>query len=254
MRTLFDLKRVLRYHLAMGIEEYPRNADVERFLSSRRPDGSGKYAPNATPTAGRPAVSGAGSGEALLEALVEEIRSCSLCSFAGKRAGIVAGLGNPGVRLMVVGDWSRQDKGFESTVLFGREEDEMLWKMMSAIELHPEQVYVTNCIKCCPKMGIDPDGDEAVTRCFSYVEREIAAVRPRLICAMGEMAAGMLLGKSAPLARLRGRMGTYGYRAEETVAVMPTFHPRFLLANPEMKKATWHDLQQVKRYLEEKRA
>ena len=252
--TLRDIRRRLQYHLAMGIKEYPRNADVERFLSQPGPDKTTTGKRRGQQPQGRPASQGSkdmGGSESALAVLAEEIQSCTLCPVADKRQGTVSGLGKPGIRLMIVGDWSRQEDLFSSEVIFGPAEDAMLWKMMAAIELTADQVFVTNCLKCCPEKGTEPDV-EATTTCFSYLEREIAAARPLLICAMGELAARILLGTAAPLVRLRGRIGSYRYQSSEPVAVMPTFHPRFLLQNPEMKKATWHDLQLIKRYLQEK--
>lgn len=252
---LLDLKRRLRFHRALGIKEYPRNADVERFLSHLG-SGSAKSAKRSVPRQPdkpvRPGSVDIGDGKSALAALDEEVASCRFCPVSAQRQGTVSGKGNAGARLMVVGDWSRQDDAFGSDVLFGRDEDAMLWKMMAAIDLGVDQVYVTNCLKCCPEKGTEPDA-ETVTKCFSYLEREIAAAGPVLICAMGEMAARALLGTAAPLFRLRGRIGAYRYQASESVAVMPTFHPRFLLKNPEMKKATWQDLQLIKRYLVENR-
>jgi len=150
---------------------------------------------------------------------------------------------------MVVGDWSAQDDGFTGEILFGPEEDLMLGKMMEAIGLKPEEVYVTNCIKCCPAGGREPDS-ACATACFSFVCREIAALGPPVICAMGDLAAGMLTGRKEPLIRLRGRFT--GCRHASSTVVMPTFHPRLLLRNPEMKKAVWSDLQAIRRRLEGK--
>ncbi len=123
----------------------------------------------------------------------------------------------------------------------------MLRKMMEAIGLTIEDIYVTNVIKCCP---LDPLPDmTCASRCFAHLSREIAALKPHLILAMGEMAASRILATSAPLVRLRGRFHPYRYPDSVPAKVMPTFHPRFLLANPEMKKMVWMDLQMIQRQL-----
>jgi len=253
---LLDLRRRLLYHQAMGITAYPLTEELQRFLKtkpaavedvrpgrdqSRKSRPPGIVEPVETPIPDEP------SRQAALDALPAEIERCTLCSLAAGRSGNVAGTGSVGADLMVVGDWSVQEGAFSPEILFGPGEDEMLWKMMAAIDLDPDRVYVTNCIKCCPAPSVT---DEIEQHCLSYLVREIGAVRPRLICAMGETAARLLLGTTVPLVRLRGRFGVYRYQGADTVPVMPTFHPRFLLQHEEMKRATWNDLQLIRHRLQ----
>ena len=190
------------------------------------------------------------SGPALLSVLQKEVGQCTLCRLASGRQGTVPGRGSAGSDLMVVGDWSAREQGGDPEILFGPDEDIMLWKMMEAIGLVPDNVYVTNILKCCPGAGQVPD-QECLESCFSYLVREIGAVRPRLICAMGDLAVRMLVGSQETLFRLRGRFAIYQYQATDPIPVMPTFHPRYLLHNPEMKKATWKDLQAIRRRLDQ---
>lgn len=191
----------------------------------------------------------AGSAGTVLAALRREMENCNRCHLAANRRGMVPGTGRIGCRLMVVGDWSAQAGDFSGEVLFGPDEDVMLWKMMAAIGLEPEAVYVTNCIKCCPAVSNEPD-NECGANCFSFLSREIALLRPAVVCAMGEMAVRTLTGSTAPLFRLRGRFRPYRCDPAVSVLIMPTFHPRFLLGNPEMKKAAWNDLQAIMRRLD----
>lgn len=256
LQVLLDLKRQLQFHLAMGIAEYPRNEGVERFLTpgvpKREVTGRGKVQLPKEVSIPSP-LPNIEEREDALDALARDLPRCTHCSFSAGRQGIICGRGKLGAALMVVGDWSRQEGNFSSNIIFGVEEDDMLWKMMAAIGLKEHEVYVTNCIKCCPGAGADPDA-EAEKKCLSNLTGEIFAVRPRLICAMGDAAARVLLGTSAPLIRLRGKMGVCRYESGAPISVMPTFHPRFLLQNPEMKKAAWSDLQQVQRFLAGKRS
>ncbi len=254
---LLDIRRRLRYHLAMGIGTYPLTDEVKRFLRTSRPEAvpvtpvnrsagkktSRREQPPGPPPRDRKAR------ESGLAALASEIGACTLCGLARTRQAGVVGRGAVGAKLMVVGDWTVQGGAGCRDVLFGPEEDEMLWRMMAAINLDQGQVYVTNCVKCSPVPSGGADA-RAQQRCFSYLTREIGAVRPRLICAMGEVAARLLLGSNAPLVRLRGRFHDYRYQGAETVPVMPTFHPRFLLRHEEMKRAAWNDLQLVRRRLD----
>lgn len=250
--TLRDLHGLLQFQRGMGIGEYPLTEDVRHFLSvtdtaPRENVSAGSVTRSARP----PSRTDEGySASAVLAALRQEIGQCTLCPLAPGRLGTVPGLGSAGSSLMVVGDWSFQEQGCDPAILFGPEEDAMLWKMMEAIALPPEEVYVTNILKCCPAAGKDT-GQECRESCFSYLAREIGAVRPRLICAMGDLAVRMLVGSTEPLFRLRGRFAVYRYQSADGIAVMPTFHPRYLGANPEMKKATWMDLQAIRRRLDQ---
>ena len=252
--TLRDLRQLLRFHQALGITEYPLNEDVQRFLQytaapSRKvaQNTSGTAAPGPAPLS-REAEGP--SGTAILAALSLEVAQCTLCCLAASRLGTVPGSGPSRSHLMVIGDWSAQAQGCNAGILFGPDEDIMLWKMMEAIALPPEEVYVTNILKCCPGAGQVPD-QECRESCLSYLVREIGAVRPRLICAMGDFAVKMLVGSTEPLFRLRGHFALYRYQSAEAIPVMPTFHPRYLLANPEMKKATWKDLQAIRQRLDQ---
>jgi DNA polymerase len=240
--TLQTIRDTLRFHQAMGIEEYPYNQDVQRFLEMVE-----KPQTKTDEQAGNSFVeSTAPVGIGNLE---KEINDCTLCRLSSDPLGRVPGKGKTGCRLMIVGDWSSQSGTFSPETLFGKEEDVMLWKMMAALELLPDQLYVTNSLKCCPRDTgiIDEKCEES---CFSFLAREIASVKPRIICAMGEMSVRALMGRKEPLSRLRGRFGNYRYASGQTVMVMPTFHPRFLLQHQEMKKATWNDLLLIKRRLE----
>lgn len=248
---LQDLRQQLRFQQALGITEFPLNEDVRRFLKFTGIPAE-KSVPARTGTHRSSPLSGPEetvSGPALLAVLRKEVGQCTLCRLAAGRQGTVPGRGSAGSDLMVVGDWSSQEEGGNPEILFGTDEDIMLGKMMEAIALGPENVYVTNILKCCPGAGQAPD-QECLESCFSYLVREIGAVRPRLICAMGDLAVRMLVGSQETLFRLRGRFAIYRYQAADPIPVMPTFHPRYLLANPEMKKATWKDLQTIRRRLD----
>jgi uracil-DNA glycosylase family 4 len=246
------LRSRLRLHAALGIDTYPENDSLRRFfaltgsgsglLSERRKDGR---------DIGKRTISGDRALDApeQLVLLGQEVEGCTCCRLAQEKRGSVMGRGNPKCSLMVVGDFSLQENDdFSPAILFGKEEDIMLGKMMTAIDLGQEDIYVSNCLKCCPGGGNLPDSVSGKS-CFSFLEREIALVRPGIICAMGEVAAGILTGSTEPLARLRGKFIKYRYQAGPEILVMPTYHPRFLLRHQEMKKATWLDLQAIKKKL-----
>jgi len=239
-----QVRDLLRFHRRIGIENYPYPDGLRSFLESKqKPCGfhrPGKQSEAPAPLSRQAAVPS-------LDAVNKEIVECKECRLADQRLGQVLGQGRERPKLLVVGDWSGQDV-FCDELLFGRDEDVMLRKMMEAIDLAADDVYVTNVIKCCP-FDTAPD-ITCARRCFAHLSREVAALNPRLILAMGEMAAGQLLASSAPLVRLRGRFHAYRYPDSAPAKVMPTFHPRFLLANPEMKKMVWLDLQMIQRQLQ----
>jgi DNA polymerase len=136
----------------------------------------------------------------------------------------------------------------EKGQVWGKEEDAMLWRMMQAIGLDQRSVYVTNAIKC-PQPGPVQLGSLMEKSCFPHLEKEIQIIRPQLICAMGDSVTRALLKTKAPLARLRGRFRSYRSPQGNVIKIMPTYHPRLLLQHPEMKQATWKDLQAVQRML-----
>ena len=252
LQVIYDLRNVLKFHRALGIREYPATEALRGFLTrtllkaDKKPTAKIRSG-NASPVR-PPSESGAPAGP-LLHDIRQELPSCTRCRLSSGRLGIVPGSGSERSGLMVIGDWSFQEKeSFDPAKTFGPNEDAMLGKMMAAIGFQSSENYVTNCIKCCPIPGPNPD-HVCLQSCWSFLEREIAAIRPRLILAMGDVAAKMLLDTNTPLVRLRGRFYKFRHQDAVPVAVMPTFHPRFLLHNKEMKKATWFDLQVIERYL-----
>ena len=267
-----QVRSLLRFHLLMGVDGYPKKEGLLKFARSGKgtvaPVGSRPYQRSTAPlTAPGPDRAGSGAEKrpdapvpsstsghrdrppsaASLQALARDVSGCRACSLAENRLGQVLGQGPRSPHLMVVGDYSLQTDEFSPAVLFGREEDGMLWRMMEAIGLDRDGVYVSNVLKCCPKSM--QQGIAGVEQCASFLHREIGLLKPRIILAMGESAASCLLGVSAPLVRVRGRFHPYRYPESCGARVMPTFHPRFLLVHAEMKKMVWHDLQVVQRCL-----
>ncbi|CAK8723348.1 Uracil DNA glycosylase superfamily protein [Candidatus Electrothrix aarhusensis] len=190
-----------------------------------------------------------------LKALNQELTHCRCCTgnaassvvHSNVPSNVVLGQGSPTPLLLVVGDCfigTLSEKG----QVWGKEEDAMLWRMMQAIGLDQRSVYVTNAIKC-PQPGPVQLGSLMEKSCFPHLEKEIQIIRPQLICAMGDSVTRALLKTKAPLARLRGRFRSYRSPQGNVIKIMPTYHPRLLLQHPEMKQATWKDLQAVQRML-----
>ncbi len=252
------LRASLRLHQQLGIQQYPLTPGLREFLSvkrappvaRRRPPSPAVAAPQARKPAAVKATPPAAASSDQLSLLQRDLAECGLCPLASARRGLVMGRGVVGARLLIVGDFSRQKPDFAATTLFGAAEDAMLGNMVRAMGLAPEDVYVTNAVKCSP-LGDQPPAAESVQACQGHLRREIALVRPQVVLAMGDTAARAVLGAVEPASRLRGRMHRSGCSnaAGESVPVMVTFHPQLLLAQPGMKQAVWADLQQLQRRL-----
>jgi len=259
-RLTRQTRNLLAFHLELGITGYPSTPALADFLKK---DYAGKstgkslkkslkksvgksVGKTAVKTAGESAGKTAGkSAVRQLETIAGELAGCRTCESLSGPA--VPGQGSAGPVLFVIGDCCRSADN-DTAVIWSAEEDDLFWKMMAAIGLDRDLVYVTNCIKCgCNNSS--PPGAEFGRNCFSFLERELTAVQPALICTMGELAAGLLLGSRTPLVRMRGRFHQYRYPRGGIARVMPTFHPAFLLRHPEMKRAAWMDLQALQRQL-----
>jgi DNA polymerase len=190
---------------------------------------------------------GAETVEQQLRLFNQELAQCRCCA-SHTEPKIISGQGSPAPCLLVVGDCFI-GTAWEQGLLWGKEEDAMLWRMMQAIGLEQKSVYVTNAIKCPQPVPVQP-GSAQEQACFSQLERELQIIAPQLICVMGDIACQALLKTKAPLARLRGRFRDYAFSQGQIAKVMPTFHPRLLVQHPEMKQATWKDLQAVQRALQ----
>jgi uracil-DNA glycosylase family 4 len=257
-----DIRTCLQLHQQLGVEQYPLTPGSQKFLAGKgenltfasplkqepQPLSSPRSAiPQPIPP---PVCTAATSGQ--LASLRRAIEGCCLCDLVSGRQGQVFGVGTVAARLLIIGDYSNQGDEFSETTLFGTAEDAMLWNMMRAIGLAPEEVYVTNTVKCCPQAARQPE-KESEQRCLAHLRREIELIGPRIICAMGEAAARSVLGGgSESVLRLRGRFHRYGYGGEagDRIQIMVTFHPRFLLGCEDMKKAAWKDLQMIQRQLQ----
>jgi uracil-DNA glycosylase family 4 len=177
--------------------------------------------------------------EAALGALAEVVSGCRKCRLCEGRQKTVFGSGNPHADLMFIGEGPGAEEDRQGLPFVGRA-GELLTRIIEAIGMTRDQVYIANIVKCRPPGNRDPQPDE-VAACRSYLERQIALIRPRLIVALGRIAAQTLLGNDLPIGRMRGQwfqvMG---------VPVMVTYHPAALLRNPALKRPTWEDMQEVR--------
>ena len=256
VQLLHDVRGVLACQQAGSIAEYPSSPELASFLDGCRiqeTSGASNIPPAAATTNKPPQTASVAqkSDTGSLAEIAAEVVKCTSCTLASRRVSVVSGRGGgENIRLFIIGHWLPVAGQSGRGVVFGREEDLMLERMLAAIHLPMEEVFVTNVIKCGLEPTIEPR-TEHYDACVSYLRRQITAAAPELICTMGPEAAKTLLRSPHPLSRLRGRL--YPYQGEDGVEIplLPTFHPRYLLKNPEMKKATWHDLQLLGKQLEE---
>jgi uracil-DNA glycosylase family 4 len=177
-------------------------------------------------------------GAAGLTRLREEIGDCQRCKLAGGRTNLVFGVGNPDADLVFVGEAPGADEDAQGEPFVGKA-GQLLTKMIEAMGYRRQDVYICNVLKCRPPGNRNPEPDEVAT-CEPFLKRQLAALRPRMIVALGKFAVKCLLRDDAPISRLRGNLRSY-----EGIPLMPTFHPAYLLRDPSKKKPAWEDLKAV---------
>jgi DNA polymerase len=168
---------------------------------------------------------------------------CSRCKLHGLgRQQVVFGVGNPDADLMFVGEAPGADEDIQGIPFVGRA-GQLLTKMIEAINLRRDDVYIANVIKCRPPGNRNPEPDE-IEQCEPFLLRQIEAVRPKVIVALGAFAAKTLLRSEDSISRLRGRI--YDFHG---ASLIPTFHPSFLLRSPDRKRDAWEDLKKARALL-----
>jgi uracil-DNA glycosylase len=178
------------------------------------------------------------TGTAGLQVLRDEIGDCKRCKLAPTRTNLVYGVGNPGADLVFVGEAPGADEDAQGEPFVGKA-GQLLTKMIEAMGYTRDDVYICNVLKCRPPGNRNPEPDE-VASCEPFLKRQLAAIRPRMIVALGKFAAQCLLRDDTPITRLRG-----GFRSYEGIPLMPTLHPAYLLRDPSKKKLAWEDLKAV---------
>ena len=181
-------------------------------------------------------------GEAL-SAIRDDLGACTRCKLVGLgRQKIVFGVGNPRADLMFVGEAPGADEDIQGEPFVGRA-GQLLTKIIEAIEMKREDVYIANLIKCRPPGNRNPEPDE-VESCEPFLFRQIDTIKPKVIVALGKFAAQSLLRTTDPITRIRGRE----FRFRDAILI-PTFHPAYLLRNPSAKREVWEDMKRVRELL-----
>ena len=178
------------------------------------------------------------TGKAGLKVVRDELGDCKRCKLAPSRTNLVYGVGNPDAELVFVGEAPGADEDAKGEPFVGKA-GQLLTKMIEAMGYTRDDVYICNVLKCRPPGNRNPEPDE-VASCEPFLKRQLAAIRPRMIVALGKFAAQCLLRDDTPITRLRG-----GFRSYEGIPLMPTLHPAYLLRDPSKKKLAWEDLKAV---------
>ena len=181
---------------------------------------------------------------AQLAQLRQDLGDCTRCKLHSTRTHIVYGVGNPRADLMFVGEAPGRDEDQQGIPFVGRA-GQLLTKIIEAIDLQRDEVYITNVIKCRPPSNRNPEPDEIQT-CQPFLFAQIDAVQPKVIVALGAFAVRTLLQRDDAISRLRGRV--FDYRGAKLV---PTFHPAYLLRSPDKKRDVWEDMKTVRSILRE---
>lgn len=215
-----QLKQLLEIENAFGVSEIPKPSSV---------------------TANDPSV--ISKKRESLNALFQQFKDCQQCVLAATRTQVVFGAGDPGASLMFVGEAPGFEEDKQGAPFVGAA-GQLLTKIIEAMHLTRENVYIANCLKCRPPGNRSPLPDE-ITACNPILMRQIEIVQPKIVCALGKFAAQTLLNTQEPISRLRGRFFDW----KPGIRLMPTFHPAYLLRNPADKKLVWLDMQSIMKEL-----
>jgi uracil-DNA glycosylase family 4 len=216
--------------------------EIAPLLDYRKDIGYGDVYVRRVPAAAMPEGDERDARSARLVRLAEiaaEASVCTRCRLAEGRKKVVFGSGDPSAGLMLVGEGPGAEEDRQGLPFVGAS-GELLTRILQAMELTRDQVYIANIVKCRPPENRDPLPDE-IAACAGYLAAQIEIVAPKILVALGRVAAQTLLACTTPLGRLRGR-----WHEVQGIPTLVTYHPSALLRDPELKRPTWEDMQQVR--------
>jgi uracil-DNA glycosylase len=179
------------------------------------------------------------TGSSDLESIRVEIGDCQRCKLAPKRTNIVFGSGNPNADLVFVGEAPGFDEDQQGLPFVGRA-GQLLTKIIESISLKREDVYICNVLKCRPPDNRNPEPDE-VAACNPFLKKQLATIRPKIVCCLGTFAAQTVLQTASPISKLRGK-----FFDVDGIRIIATFHPAYLLRSPDKKREVWEDMKQIR--------
>src|SRR4030042_795432 len=223
-----DIREYLRFYSELGVTHLKLNGASKQVPRERL----ATYEVQAAP------------GGPSLDAIREMIGDCQRCGLAAGRKTIVFGVGNPKADLMFIGEAPGEDEDKQGLPFVGRA-GQLLTKIIEAIDLKREDVYIANIIKCRPPNNRPPLPEE-IEACKEFVFRQIESIRPKLIVALGRHATQTLLKTEASITHVRGKFFDF-----HGTPLIPTFHPSYLFRNPSAKREVWDDMKAVRARLKE---
>ncbi len=256
-----QLRAHLEFYKDLGVAGFSRDAswtgnpsNAERSNAERRtPRDGGRSDADPAPRLSPRPLSAVAAGErslptepafdsldALRAHIGPQCTRCKLCTLGRKQ--VVFGVGNPSAELMFVGEAPGSDEDVQGVPFVGRA-GQLLTKIIEAIEMRRDDVYIANVIKCRPPGNRNPEPDEVLV-CEPFLFQQIDLVKPKVIVALGKFAAQSLLRTDTPITKLRGQV--HAFRGAQLV---PTFHPAYLLRSPDKKRETWEDMKLVRSLL-----
>jgi uracil-DNA glycosylase family 4 len=219
-----DLKSYLRYLRDMGIEVLPAS------------EGHSDMAFNHSSPLRSKALA--------LDEVRRELGDCKRCKLHRTRRTIVFGEGNEMAKLMLIGEGPGFDEDLQGRPFVGKA-GQLLTRILHSIHFQREDIYITNIIKCRPPQNRNPEPDE-INSCNPFLMKQIHAIQPKIICALGTFSAQTLLKTGAKITALRGR-----FHDMAGIKIFPTYHPAYLLRNPERKREVWEDMKQISQWMKE---
>jgi uracil-DNA glycosylase len=177
-----------------------------------------------------------------LKTLQARLGKCTRCKLHEARHNIVFGEGSSKPDLVFVGEGPGRDEDMQGKPFVGRA-GVLLNKILAAVGLKREDVYICNIVKCRPPNNRNPEPDE-IAICSPFLKAQLDILRPKLICTLGNVATAFIIGKKAPMSVVRGRF--YDYRG---ICVRPTYHPAAILRNPAYRRPVWNDVKDIMKYI-----
>jgi DNA polymerase len=174
-----------------------------------------------------------------LQVIREEIGDCQRCKLAPKRTNIVFGSGNPNAELVFVGEAPGFDEDKQGLPFVGKA-GQLLTKIIESIDIKRDDVYICNVLKCRPPDNRNPEPDEVMS-CNPFLKKQLATIRPKIVCCLGTFAAQTVMQTTAPISKLRGK-----FHDIDGIRVIATFHPAYLLRSPDKKRDVWEDMKQIR--------
>jgi uracil-DNA glycosylase len=242
--TKRQLAARVNYYREIGIHDFYRRPVAEgdtfdTLMTTKEAMTAKETAPASSASEPLPVIQ---DKPAALRVIREDIGDCTRCRLHKGRTNLVFGVGDPNAELMFIGEGPGADEDAQGEPFVGRA-GQLLNNMIAAMGLKREDVYIANVVKCRPPGNRTPEKDECDI-CSPFLLRQIDVIKPKVIVALGAVAAKTLLALNDSMANLRGRW--YDFRGARLAV---TYHPAYLLRDPRQKKETWKDLQMVMKHL-----